>query len=238
MNQQQHIIDIHKLRFRWREDVPLVLDIDSLQIAPGERIFIQGPSGSGKSTLLSLIAGVLTPQQGRLNILGSPLPSLRGAARDTFRADHIGFIFQMFNLLPYLSVLENVTLPLFFSARRRRRVDSAEQEAIRLLSHLDMAAPKILSRPVTELSVGQQQRVAAARALIGSPELLIADEPTSALDTDRRDAFIQLLINECDAAGTTLVFVSHDAALQSRFDRSIALHEINRANTEGEACLS
>jgi putative ABC transport system ATP-binding protein len=238
MNQQQHIIDIHKLQFRWRENVPLVLDIDSLQIAPGERIFIQGPSGSGKSTLLSLIAGVLTPQRGRLSILGSPLPDLRGAARDTFRADHIGFIFQMFNLLPYLSVLENVTLPLYFSDRRRRRVDSAEQEAIRLLSHLDMAAPEILSRPVTELSVGQQQRVAAARALIGSPELLIADEPTSALDADRRDAFIQLLIDECDAAGTTLVFVSHDAALQSRFDRSIALHEINRANMEDEACLS
>ena len=231
MNQQQHIIDIHKLRFRWRKDAPLVLDIDSLQIVPGERLFIKGPSGSGKSTLLSLLAGVLTPQQGELRVLGHSLPALKGAARDAFRADHIGFIFQMFNLLPYLSVLENVTLPLHFSARRRNRVKHPQEEAMRLLAHLDLAGPELLARPVTELSVGQQQRVAAARALIGSPELLIADEPTSALDADRREAFIQLLLNECNAAGTTLVFVSHDNSLQGYFDRSIALDDINHAAT-------
>ena len=102
-----------------------------------------------------------------------------------------------------------------------------------MLEHLDMADPELLSRPVTSLSVGQQQRVAAARALMGAPELLIADEPTSSLDADRRQAFIRLLFEECAQAGSTLVFVSHDASLESVFDRTIRLAEINSAPTAG-----
>lgn len=231
MQDSQTVIDIRQLQFSWRSDLPLVLDIDTLRIQRGERVFIKGASGSGKTTLLSLLAGVLNPRQGQLQVLGNNLPQMQAAARDRFRADHIGFVFQMFNLLPYLSVLENVTLPLHFSARRRQRIKHPMNEARRLLSHLDLNDPTLLARPVAELSVGQQQRVAAARALIGSPELLIADEPTSALDADRREAFIRLLINECNDSNTSLLFVSHDQALQQHFDHTLSLGEINRAGT-------
>jgi putative ABC transport system ATP-binding protein len=158
---------------------------------------------------------------------------MSGAARDRFRADHIGFIFQMFNLIPYLSVVENVRLPCGFSRRRRANAEraggSVGAEALRLLDHLDMTHDGLLRRPVTELSVGQQQRVAAARALIGAPEIIIADEPTSSLDADRRAAFIDLLFAECAREQATLVFVSHDASLAGRFDRAVEFSAVSRA---------
>jgi putative ABC transport system ATP-binding protein len=228
------VIELSNVRFSWNAASPAVLDIDSLRIEPGESVFLRGPSGSGKSTLLSLLAGVTIPDEGTLRVLGEDIGKLDGAARDHFRADHIGFIFQMFNLIPYLSVLENVCLPCGFSARRRERACASgaglQAEAIRLLGHLDMAEPGLLRRPVNELSVGQQQRVAAARALIGMPELVIADEPTSSLDEDRRAAFLDLLFRECGQHRATLVFVSHDASLGSRFDRMLAFGEINRSS--------
>ncbi|MBI3188829.1 MAG: ABC transporter ATP-binding protein [Gammaproteobacteria bacterium] len=227
-------IDLRNVQFRWRPKMPLVLELPQLEVRRGERLFIKGASGSGKSTLLSLIGGVMLPQAGELRVLGQQLDRLSAGERDAFRARHIGFIFQMFNLLPYLSVIDNVLLPCHFSANRRESVRSKgatlHDEAVRLLEHLDLSA-SLMQRPVTELSVGQQQRVAAARALIGNPELVIADEPTSALDADRRAGFLKLLLNECAAQQATLVFVSHDAALEKMFDRSVHLDEINRAAT-------
>ena len=226
-------IEINDLIFRWKQGEATVLSLDSVRIARSEQVFISGPSGSGKSTLLSLLAGVTTPQQGSLQILGKRLERLGSVERDHFRANHIGYIFQMFNLIPYLSMVDNVTLPCRFSRQRRdkavRRNGTPEREALRLLDHLDMAHDDLLGRPVTTLSVGQQQRVAAARALMGSPEIVIADEPTSSLDSDRREAFVQLLFNECRESGSTLVFVSHDESLEPLFDRRIPLTEINRA---------
>jgi len=224
------VVDLASVRFAWSAADPLLLDIDSLRIACGERVFLRGPSGSGKSTLLSLLAGVVSAREGKVAVLGHDLSGLSGAQRDRFRADHIGFIFQLFNLIPYLSVVENVVLPCGFSQRRKARTGGDPgREAVRLLEHLDMAGAAVLGRPVTELSVGQQQRVAAARALIGAPELVIADEPTSSLDADRRRAFLDLLFRECAPERTTLVFVSHDASLADRFDRTIELADINRA---------
>jgi putative ABC transport system ATP-binding protein len=232
---QTPVIQISSLQFAWKPGASNVLDIPSLEITQGERVFLQGSSGSGKSTLLSLVAGVSLMRNGELKVLGQDLRRLNAAVRDRFRANHIGIIFQMFNLIPYLSVVENVTLPCRFSPKRRvkvlQRASSLRQEAIRLLDHLDMADGDLLHRPVNELSVGQQQRVAAARALIGAPELVIADEPTSSLDADRRSAFIELLFRECDEAKATLVFVSHDAALRTPFDRSLDFNQINRAMT-------
>jgi putative ABC transport system ATP-binding protein len=229
-------VHLRDLSFRWGQTSPPVLVLDDLTIARGERIFIEGPSGSGKSTLLSLLAGVTVPQQGEVEALGERLDRLGGVARDRFRADHVGYIFQMFNLIPYLSVVENVLLACRFSKRRRAqalgRTASLEGEAMRLLGHLDMADPSVLGRPVTGLSVGQQQRVAAARALMGAPGLLIADEPTSSLDADRRVAFVRLLFDECRESGSTLIFVSHDATLEGLFDRTIRLAEVNRAAKE------
>jgi putative ABC transport system ATP-binding protein len=232
MLMQEPIVELSNVRFSWTASSPLVIDIESLRIAKAERIFLRGPSGSGKSTLLGLLAGVVAAREGTVRVLGQDIGRLGGAARDRFRADHIGFIFQMFNLIPYLSVLENVCLPCGFSERRKTLASrdgvGVQAEAVRLLEHLDMAGGDVLRRPVTDLSVGQQQRVAAARALIGAPELLIADEPTSSLDEDRRSAFLDLLFRECERDGTTLIFVSHDATLSSQFDREISFATINR----------
>lgn len=232
------VIDLSNLAFRWQSEASTVLSIETLQVDAGECLFIKGPSGCGKSTLLSLLSGVTTASSGTVSVLGRDLGRLGGVQRDHFRADHIGYIFQMFNLIPYLSVIDNVLLPCRFSARRRdkalARGKGLRAEARRLLRRLDMDHPELLQRSVTTLSVGQQQRVAAARALMGSPEVLIADEPTSSLDTDRRESFIRLLFDECRESGATLIFVSHDASLQHLFDRTIDLAGLNRA-TQGKA---
>ena len=229
------VIEITDLSFTWKKQTQPVLNINSLNIDSGERVFLRGPSACGKSTLLSLLSGVATPQSGVLKVLGQDFIKLGNAQRDQFRAHHIGFIFQMFNLIPYLSVVENVILPCQFSSKRKHKVlaqaDSLEQEAMRLLEHLDMASADVLQKPVNELSVGQQQRVAAARALIGAPELVIADEPTSSLDADRRTAFIDLLFRECDSTNSTLIFVSHDNSLETQFERVIEFEQLNNVSS-------
>ena len=167
-------------------------------------------------------------------MMGSDWSRLSGAQRDAFRADHVGYIFQQFNLLPYLSVVDNVLLPCRFSSRRRRRAaeqgGTPAQAARSLLARVGLPAA-LWQRRAAELSVGQQQRVAAARALMGRPELVIADEPTSALDAALRDSFMDLLLGECRAAGSTLVFVSHDERLAARFDEHLSLASVNLAAT-------
>jgi putative ABC transport system ATP-binding protein len=224
-------IHLEGVVFRWSDRNPFVLQIEEFSVPRGERIFVHGPSGSGKSTLLSLIGGVVTPHQGGVSVLGQNINRLSGPQRDAFRADHIGFVFQLFNLIPYLSVVDNVTLPCAFSRHRRLKASgggrSPRDEALRLLDRLNLADEALLMRRATDLSVGQQQRVAVARALIGSPEIVIADEPTSALDTDLRRAFLELLMSECRDGGTTLIFVSHDLMLRGLFDRAIPLTEIS-----------
>lgn len=230
----QRVIDITELSFAWKQG-PKVLDIAAFQVEEGERVFLRGPSGSGKSTLLGLIAGVLAPQSGTIRVLGEDMSALSPPRRDRLRADHVGVIFQMFNLVPYLSVTGNVLLPLRFSPSRRKAAgNDAEGEARRLLARLGLTDDALLKRRVSDLSVGQQQRVAAARALIGAPKLIIADEPTSALDADARERFIALLSEEVTRTGASLLFVSHDASLAPRFTRAVDLAAINRAmNREG-----
>lgn len=223
------VIDIEGLRFAWKGGPP-VLEIERFSLNAGERVFLRGPSGSGKSTLLGLIAGVLAPQAGQVQVLGADMTTLSPPKRDRLRADRMGVIFQMFNLVPYLSVTGNVLLPLRFSAARRKAAGNDPQaEARRLLARLGLEDPALLNRQVSDLSVGQQQRVAAARALIGAPSLVIADEPTSALDTDARDRFISLLSEEVERSGASLLFVSHDGGLAHLFSRAADLAEINRA---------
>ena len=221
-------IDIRHLRFRYGGG-PWVLDIPELTLERGTRAFLFGPSGSGKTTLLGVLAGVLEANEGEVTVLGEDLASLSGPQRDAFRAEHIGYVFQMFNLIPYLSVLDNITLPVRMHAGRRARLDGTgvKESAAQLAGHLHIG--DLLKKPVTELSVGQQQRVAACRALIGAPELIVADEPTSSLDFDRREDFLELLFQECERAGATLVFVSHDRALEGMFSRTISLPDVNQA---------
>ncbi|MGC9492371.1 ABC transporter ATP-binding protein [Vibrio genomosp. F10] len=223
------VVNITNLRFSWPNARQATLDIPEFSILEGEHVFIKGPSGCGKSTLLGLLTGINQVQQGRVDVLGTEIRALSPSLRDKFRADNIGYIFQQFNLLPYLSVIENVTLPCQFSSRRKQQLQqSMQQEAKDLLSRLHLPQD-LLDKPVIELSIGQQQRVAAARALIGSPKLIIADEPTSALDHDNRTAFIELLLEQANLANSTLVFVSHDPTLEALFDRSINLKQLNKA---------
>lgn len=226
------VLGMQDVRFAWPKGRHNCLDISELQVAAGERVFLHGPSGCGKSTLLSLIAGVLLPQHGSIRLNGQDWRDLHPAARDRYRVDHVGYIFQQFNLLPYLSVVDNVMAPCKFSVLREsaavQQSGSVRAAALAWLNAMGLEQD-LWPRAARDLSVGQQQRVAAARALIGRPSLVIADEPTSALDEDRRNEFLDVLISACSAARSALVFVSHDRRIAERFHRRILLPEINRA---------
>ncbi len=228
------MINLTNVSYRWRPGDSFALDVTEFSAATGECVFISGPSGSGKSTLLNLLGGVIQTQHGKIVIGETDISDLSAPERDLYRADHMGLLFQMFNLMPFLSILDNVTLPCRFSSKRKQRAvkksGSIEAEAHRLLRRMELDTEEIGHRSVNLLSTGQQQRVAAARALLGSPEFVIADEPTSALDADTKFAFLDLLFEEVKSVGSTLVFVSHDNDLGSRFDRTTSLSKINRAN--------
>ena len=230
-----NIVTMAGVRFAWPGRDGFRLTIDGFTLAEGEQLLLIGSSGSGKSTFLSLLAGIVTPQEGAIRVLGTDIAQLGGAARDRFRGEHFGIIFQMFNLLPYGSVLDNVLLPLSFASGRRRRASAkgtVEEEAARLLGTLGIE-PALRKAPAASLSVGQQQRVAAARALIGAPQIIIADEPTSALDRNRQMAFLDLLFTVVGEAGATLIMVSHDESLSSRFSRVESLESIARIERGG-----
>ena len=229
------IVRMSGVHFAWAGRNAFGLTIEDFAIKRGERLFLAGPSGSGKSTFLSLLAGIVTPQTGVIDVLGTDIAKLGGAARDRFRAEHYGIIFQMFNLLPYGSVIDNVVLPLSFSRARRERAGALAgigAEAARLLETLGLEK-SLIGASAANLSVGQQQRVAAARALIGSPEIIVADEPTSSLDRNRQQAFLDLLFQSVEAAGATLIMVSHDESLASRFTRVVGLTDIAKASRTG-----
>ena len=223
------MLTIRDIRYAWPGSGRDVLAIERLDVAAGRKLFLHGPSGCGKSTLLGLMAGVLVARQGSTALLGQDWAALHGGARDARRADHVGVIFQQFNLLPYLTVLDNVLLPCRFSRLRAARCTGSPLLAAQSLLQRVALPQALWARRADALSVGQQQRVASARALIGAPELVIADEPTSALDGALRDDFMTMLLGACDAAGSTLVFVSHDERLAVRFDERLSLPDLNRA---------
>lgn len=210
----------------------ILLDIPHYQLAAGETVFLHGPSGSGKSTLLNLFCGTLPPTAGTVALCGHDLASTSARRRDRLRGDHVGLLFQQFNLLPFLSVQDNVMLPCRFSPRRRRQAQLAHGTTLAAARDLlqTLGLPEALyARPAARLSIGQQQRVAAARALIGEPELVLADEPTSALDADAQARFLELLFQQCRRTQAALLFVSHDARLATQFDRVDALANLNHA---------
>ena len=220
-----HIIDIQKLKFNY-DLTQNILNIDELKIAEGEKVFLYGPSGLGKSTLLNIIAGVLKASSGDVNILGQNFNQISQGKRDKIRGENIGYIFQNFNLIPYLNIKDNITLPCRINPNRSHSIDYVFQ-ADEIIESLGLTEHVL--KNVTDLSIGQQQRVAAARALIGNPKLVIADEPTSSLDEKNTEEFMKLLIKECDKRKFTLLFVSHDSRLQQYFSRSLSLSEINKA---------
>ena len=229
-------VSVSNLRYRWPGAASDTIQIDCWKVPRSSRVFLHGPSGSGKSTLIGLLGGVLSAEAGELLVCDSYLSSssqkaLSSSVRDRFRADNLGFIFQQFNLIPYLSVEENILLGLVFSQKRRANLKasgrSPQAEVGRLLGRLELSEREIASRPAGKLSVGQQQRVSIARALIGSPQIVIADEPTSALDSDVRNMFMNLLFSEVNSIGATLIFVSHDLALSQGFDENLSISSIN-----------
>lgn len=223
---------ISDLRFSWPGD-GFTLSVPALRVARGERVLLLGASGSGKSTLLSLICGINAADSGRVVVDGTDLASLRPAARDRFRAERIGVIFQQFNLLPHVSARDNVLLPLRFAPDRRARAGDEPAAALGLTRALGLPDALVTRGTAAALSVGQQQRVAVARALIGAPPLIVADEPTSALDAGAQGAFLDLMFAQLDGAGASLLMVSHDDRIAARFDRVLDLGDIAQITRPG-----
>ena len=221
-----HLSDVG---FAFEQGEERVLDIPSWEIARSERVFLQGESGSGKSTLLSLLSGMFVPSSGQVSVLGTAVSSLSTRERDRFRAGNIGFVFQQFNLIPYLSVLDNILLAARFAATTGV---SARARAEELLIKVNLGV-ELHDRPAGQLSIGQQQRVAIVRALINSPELLLVDEPTSALDHRNRDSFLELLTEILGESGCAMVFVSHDPEIGKYFDSKLTMHDLNQAGKAG-----
>lgn len=213
------------LRFAWPRGGGFSLSCGEFSVQRAETVLLLGESGSGKSTLLSLICGIVVPDAGKVLVDGTDIGQLSAGQRDRFRAEQIGVIFQQFNLLPYARVADNILLPLRFAPERRGRAGDALREAARLSVALGLP-DDVLSVPAGRLSVGQQQRVAVARALIGQPPLIVADEPTSALDAATQDGFLDLLFRQTAQAGSALLMVSHDDRLGRRFDRVVELSDI------------
>lgn len=228
MQNDAAILSIKGASYRWAGRSSFGLDVPDFQLKTSETVLLLGESGSGKSTLLSLICGTITADQGAVNVAGTDIVTLSAGARDRFRAEHVGLIFQQFNLLPYASVLDNILLPLRFAPLRRARVPAPRDTARALC--LELGLPQdALTAQAGALSVGQQQRVAAARALIGAPPLIVADEPTSALDAATQATFLKLLFAQARAHGSTLLMVSHDARLGPQFDRVVHMKDISQA---------
>ena len=203
-----------------------VLSIADWHIAAQQQVFLHGPSGAGKSTLLNIVSGLLAVTSGELSVLDTHLSQLNNRQRDRFRANHIGYIFQQFNLIPYLDAIANIRLARQFS-NQTLSSSALTEEICQLLSTFNIASSDWV-KPVSKLSIGQQQRIAIARAMINKPAILIADEPTSSLDQANRDNFMAQLLQMVNAHHITLVFVSHDLSLASYFNRIDALTEINR----------
>ena len=199
-----------------------ILDIASFRVAAGEQMVLIGRSGSGKSTLLYVIAGITSADAGKIVIDGIDVGRLSEVARDRFRADKIGYVFQTFNLLPAYSALENVLLGMTFS---RGRADPAR--AKNLLDRVGLSHR--MSHKPAQLSVGEQQRVAVARALANKPKLVLADEPTANVDAGHQQQIVDVIRQTCAEEDVALVLVTHTAEVAEQFDRVDHLEEFNRA---------
>ena len=221
----ESIIKIDSVRFYWSKKSNFKIFVPNLKIKKGEKVLLLGESGSGKTTLLSLMCGFLNPLSGNISINGNTINQLSSKTRDEYRADNIGIIFQQFNLLPYANVVDNVLLPLYFSKVRSNNVSNKKEKVIELFKQLRLP-DDIAQFRASSLSMGQQQRVAVARALIGNPSLIIADEPTSSLDADAQKIFLNLMFEQISENNSTLLMVSHDKSLSNQFDRLIDINEI------------
>ena len=199
-----------------------VLDVPAFALAEGEQCALEGQSGSGKSTLLHVISGIMRPDAGRVTIDGVDITRLDEARRDRVRADKLGLVFQQFNLLPGFTALENVLVAMSFGSGRPDRWRAADLLAAVGLSH------RLHHKPA-ELSIGQQQRVAVARALANRPRAILADEPTASVDAAHQRQVIDLVRGTCTEQGVALLLVTHDPAVAAQFPRRLRLEDFNRA---------
>jgi putative ABC transport system ATP-binding protein len=199
-----------------------ILDVPRLAIARGEQVVLRGRSGCGKTTLLNCIAGLTTVDSGKIEVNGRDVTALPESVRDRFRAGHIGFVFQTFNLLPAFTALENVMLGMAFTGGRP---DAAR--ARQLLA--DVGLSHRLTHKPRALSVGEQQRVAVARALANRPVLLLADEPTANVDAAHQQQVIDLLRDSCRREQIAMLLVTHSSEVSQQFDRVEQLEQVNQA---------
>lgn len=202
-----------------------VLDVERFEVARGEQVALRGSSGSGKTTLLHIIAGLIKPDAGAVHVAGTDVARLGEAQRDHWRAKHVGYIYQSFHLLQGFTALENIALAMKFGGR----VDLARAKS--LLEQVGLGAR--LNYKPRQLSIGQQQRVAVARALANTPALVLADEPTGNLDREHADAALELILSLCKASGAALLLVSHDERVVARFPRVVDLATLNRRAAAG-----
>ena len=221
----EETIRLDSVRFYWSKVADFKIYIPKLEIGRGEKVLLLGESGSGKTTLLSLICGFLSPISGDIFLNEQKLNGLKANKKDQFRSDNIGIIFQQFNLLPYANVIDNITLPLYFSKKRDSRVTNHRETVLNICRSLQLSESTIAMQ-ANKLSVGQQQRVAVARALIGNPSLIIADEPTSSLDASTQKKFLDLMFRQIEEHKSTLLMVSHDSSISNYFDRTINIKDI------------
>ncbi|MEN8716577.1 MAG: ABC transporter ATP-binding protein [Verrucomicrobiales bacterium] len=218
------MIRCESLRFAYPGD-RFSLRIDELVVESGESVALIGPSGCGKTTLLNLFAGIRVPEQGKVQVGETVLSDLRESERQQFRLQHIGLVPQNFELLDYLTVKENLLVP-FRVAADGRIPDGIEDHAADLLERSGVAdhANKIPN----QVSQGERQRVAMCRGLITSPELILADEPTGNLDPENQDTIVSLMLEEASRIGSTVVMITHEPELESRFDRVVNLLDLRK----------
>ncbi len=226
---QRPLIVLNQVVFSYTTDSSrCVLNIPSWCVSDQEHVLLVGSSGSGKSTLLNLLSGLLIPSEGAMTVAGHTLEKMNGRERDKFRSTHIGYVAQNFNLIPYLSAADNIKLALHFGSNTSNK--RFKVEIVELLAQLNISQSH-WNRPISQLSIGQQQRIAIARAIINKPKIIIADEPTSSLDQSNRDNFMSILMEATKTHDTTLIFVSHDLSLSRYFDRIDSMSDINKTES-------
>jgi len=218
------ILKTSNLKYKYKNGK--TINFPDVSLNPGDKVLINGVSGSGKTTFLNLIAGAIKIQDGEIELESNQYSLMPSSALDRLRANHIGYVFQTLNLIPFLSVLENIALGVKFSTTRSANINSIDQEAQRLIESLGLDK-SMLNSSVNHLSIGQQQRVAVARALLGKPNLILADEPTSALDVNSTGKFLTELMQTFDPSSQAIMMVSHDLSLAPYFDQVIDFSKAN-----------
>ena len=226
----KNLISVENLNYSLGDNTKFSLKINKFILKKSDSFLIYGDSGLGKSTFLNLLSGPLRPQEGAINILGTNIVDSSSAVKDKIRGDHFGIVFQTFNLLPYITVKNNILLGKAYS--NRKQLLSSNDEVKILMDKLSLNYKDLVDRKAYELSIGQQQRVAVARALIGKPEIIIADEPTSALDQDNQKEFINLLFKSLDENEQGLIMVNHDKKLSNKFKIVKNITEICEVNND------